>query len=127
MSELNIERPMVVSRRAANAIAALLLIIFAALLVSSVRQESQTYDESTHLYAGFEYWKHADFGVNPENPPLVKMIAAMPLLRMGEVLMASGNQAEGQTVLAKALGLARTNDPDYEWFLIDALEHPSGH
>ena len=55
----------------------------AILLVTSTRQQSQTFDESTHLFAGFEYWKHADFGRNPEHPPLVKLLASLPLLRMG--------------------------------------------
>jgi 4-amino-4-deoxy-L-arabinose transferase-like glycosyltransferase len=27
-------------------------------------------------------WKHADFGLNPEHPPLVKLVAALPLLDM---------------------------------------------
>ena len=27
-------------------------------------------------------WKHADFGLNPEHPPLVKMLATLPLLNM---------------------------------------------
>lgn len=57
-----------------------LLLIIAGELFFSARQESQTFDESTHLYAGFEYWKHADFGRNPEHPPLAKLIAALPLL-----------------------------------------------
>jgi len=26
------------------------------------------------------YWKHADFGFNPEHPPLVKLIDGLPLL-----------------------------------------------
>jgi 4-amino-4-deoxy-L-arabinose transferase-like glycosyltransferase len=71
------------SPRASRLIAAALLILLATLLFNSVRQESQTFDESTHLYAGFEYWKHADFGVNPEHPPLAKMLAALPLLSLG--------------------------------------------
>jgi hypothetical protein len=64
-------------------IAAALLALLAALLFTSARQESQVFDESDHLYAGFEYWKHGDFGVNPEHPPLVKMLATIPLLTMG--------------------------------------------
>jgi hypothetical protein len=27
-------------------------------------------------------WKHADFGLNPEHPPLVKLVAALPLLNL---------------------------------------------
>ncbi len=64
-------------------IAVALLALIAILLLTSVRQESQTFDESTHLFAGFEYWKHADFGRNPEHPPFVKLLAAIPLLPMG--------------------------------------------
>jgi 4-amino-4-deoxy-L-arabinose transferase-like glycosyltransferase len=63
-------------------VAAGLLAVMAILLVASSRQESQTFDESIHLYAGFEYWKHADFGRNPEHPPLAKLLAAIPLLSM---------------------------------------------
>ncbi len=69
--------------RITNLIAAILLAIMAILLVTSVRQQSQTFDESTHLFAGFEYWKHADFGRNPEHPPLVKLLASLPLLPLG--------------------------------------------
>ncbi len=71
------------SQRTSRVVAVALLTLLAVLLFTSVRQESQTFDESTHLYAGFEYLKHADFGVNPEHPPLAKMLAALPLLSMG--------------------------------------------
>lgn len=60
-----------------------LLAILATLLFASVRQESQTFDEGDHLLAGFEYWKHGDFGRNPEHPPLAKLLASLPLLPMG--------------------------------------------
>ncbi len=43
---------------------------------------SMTYDEGAHLYAGYQHWKARDFGVNPEHPPLVKLVAAAPLLGM---------------------------------------------
>ena len=65
------------------AIVALLLIVFAAEMLLSVRQESQTFDESAHIYAGYSYWKRGDFGVNPEHPPLAKLIATLPLLPTG--------------------------------------------
>ena len=57
-----------------------LLVMIAAEILLSARQESQTFDEADHLYAGYEYWKHGDFGRNPEHPPLVKLIAASALL-----------------------------------------------
>jgi hypothetical protein len=61
---------------------ACLLIVFAAELFLSIRKESQTFDESAHIYSGYSYWKSGDFGINPEHPPLVKLIAALPLLRL---------------------------------------------
>ncbi len=70
------------SPRLTRIIAAVLLALMAVLLISSVRQESQTFDEAVHLFAGFEYWRHADFGRNPEHPPFAKMLAAAPLLSM---------------------------------------------
>src|SRR6516162_5976733 len=75
--------PLTLNSGLANIIAIALLAVMAVLLVSSVRQESQTFDESTHLFAGFEYWKHTDFGINPEHPPFAKLLAALPLLPMG--------------------------------------------
>jgi len=59
---------------------ACLLVVLAAELFLSIRQESQTFDESAHIYSGYSYWKRADFGINPEHPPLVKLVAALPLL-----------------------------------------------
>src|SRR5579862_764560 len=57
-----------------------LLLVFALSMYLSVRTESQTFDEPAHLYAGYSYWLRGDFGVNPEHPPLVKLIASLPAL-----------------------------------------------
>jgi len=57
-----------------------LLVIIAGEMSLSTRQQSQSFDEANHLYAGYEYWKHGDFGRNPEHPPLAKLIAASTLL-----------------------------------------------
>jgi hypothetical protein len=43
-------------------------------------RESATFDEGTHLAAGYSYWTTGDFRMNPEHPPLLKLIAAAPLL-----------------------------------------------
>src|SRR5216683_3319167 len=60
----------------------LLLLVLEGQLLYSVRQESLTWDEGDHIFAGYMSLKHHDFGLNPEHPPLVKMIAALPLLGM---------------------------------------------
>lgn len=49
-------------------------------MVLTARRNSITWDEDDHLYAGYMSLKHGDFGINPEHPPLVKMISAAPLL-----------------------------------------------
>ncbi|HVZ17827.1 MAG TPA: glycosyltransferase family 39 protein, partial [Terriglobales bacterium] len=51
-------------------------------LAFSVHRNSITWDEDDHIYAGYMSLKDADFGLNPEHPPLVKMVAAVPLLNM---------------------------------------------
>jgi 4-amino-4-deoxy-L-arabinose transferase-like glycosyltransferase len=60
----------------------LLLLVLEGQLLYSVRQESLTWDEGDHIFAGYMSLKHHDFGLNPEHPPLVKMIAAVPLQGM---------------------------------------------
>jgi 4-amino-4-deoxy-L-arabinose transferase-like glycosyltransferase len=59
-----------------------LLLVLEFQLLYSVKHESLTFDEGDHIFAGFMSLKHHDFGLNPEHPPLVKMIAAIPLLGM---------------------------------------------
>ncbi len=59
-----------------------LLLVLEFQLLYSVKHESLTWDEGDHIYSGYMSLKHHDFGLNPEHPPLVKMIAAIPLLRM---------------------------------------------
>jgi len=54
----------------------------AAELAISARHMSQTFDEACHIFAGYGYWKDFDFGINPEHPPLVKLLAGVPLLSM---------------------------------------------
>lgn len=57
----------------------------AAFLIASLiamSRESATFDEGTHLAAGYSYWTTGDFRMNPEHPPLLKLIAAAPLLLM---------------------------------------------
>ena len=61
-------------------IVAILLSAMAWMMVSSVRQESQTYDEGIHLAAGYSYWKTGDYRLNLEHPPLGKLLNAIPLL-----------------------------------------------
>ena len=59
-----------------------LLMVLAVELFVPARRQSQTPDEANHMLAGVRYWKYGDFGSNPEHPPLAKLVAALPVLRV---------------------------------------------
>jgi hypothetical protein len=59
-----------------------LLAILLLELTLSIRRETQTWDEACHIFAGYSYWTRGDFGVNPEHPPLVKLLATLPLVSL---------------------------------------------
>jgi len=58
----------------------LLLLIMVAEVGFSTRQQSPSWDEGDHIYSGYMNWKHREYSLNPEHPPLVKFIATLPLL-----------------------------------------------
>lgn len=60
-----------------------LLAVFFLQVMLSARLMSVTVDEFAHLPAGYIYWKRGDFAVYHRNPPLIKLWAALPLLRSG--------------------------------------------
>jgi 4-amino-4-deoxy-L-arabinose transferase-like glycosyltransferase len=57
-----------------------LLVIQAILALTMVHRESLTFDEDDHMFAGYMMWKAADYGLNPEHPPLAKLLATVPIL-----------------------------------------------
>ena len=60
----------------------LVLIIQFGFQVYMANTDSQTTDEGVHLLAGYTYLTKHDYRFNPEHPPLVKYLAAFPLLFM---------------------------------------------
>lgn len=61
------------------ALAGILVFTFVLLAVVS-KKDSQTTDEGIHLFAGYTYLTKNDFRLDPEHPPFLKEIAALPLL-----------------------------------------------
>lgn len=59
---------------------AILLAVQAVQTIYVVHRESLTFDEGNHMFAGYMMWHTGDFGLNPEHPPLVKLLATLPLL-----------------------------------------------
>ena len=62
-----------------------ILLVVGAITRSTIatRLDGFTIDETYHIAAGVSYLRHADFRINPEHPPLVK-------LWVGSVLSATG-------------------------------------
>jgi len=57
-----------------------LLALFLVCGFVSMSGDSATFDETAHLAAGVSYLETGDFRLNPEHPPLAKLIAAAPLV-----------------------------------------------
>ncbi|MBM3978209.1 MAG: phospholipid carrier-dependent glycosyltransferase, partial [Planctomycetes bacterium] len=67
-------------RRACDRWACALLAVCAALLVHLAWATGPTYDEHFYIASGRAYWSSFDFGLNREHPPLLKLLAGLPLL-----------------------------------------------
>ena len=67
----------------ADLAAAGLLAVMCFLSGGAALRESATFDEVTHVGAGLSYLQRLDLRMNPEHPPLAKVIAALPLLARG--------------------------------------------
>jgi len=48
-------------------------------MFGSLKGDSATMDEGPHISAGYSYLKFKDFRLNPEHPPLMKVMAGAPL------------------------------------------------
>lgn len=57
-----------------------LLAAFAGLAIGAFWNHSATFDETSHLPAGYSALRWHDYRLNPEHPPLIKLWAALPLL-----------------------------------------------
>ena len=68
-----------------------LILIFCLQAVLALPRLSATSDEAVHLASGYSYWQTRDFRMNPEHPPLAKLIAALPLLVLQPKLDTSTN------------------------------------
>ncbi len=61
-------------------IAVLLAMLHAALAITAAMEKSPTFDEPTHLTAGYSYWLKNDYRLDPENGNWPARWAALPLL-----------------------------------------------
>ena len=67
-----------------SAVLAVLVLAFMAVLAGGAAlHESATVDEVSHIGAGVSYLQKLDLRMNPEHPPLPKLLAAIPLVIRG--------------------------------------------
>jgi hypothetical protein len=57
-----------------------LAVVFWALAFSSILKKSATSDETVHLAAGYSYWHHDDYRIDPENGNLPQRWMGLPFL-----------------------------------------------
>jgi 4-amino-4-deoxy-L-arabinose transferase-like glycosyltransferase len=67
-----------------RAILMILLGCHSMLLAYNAWWMSPTLDEPAHLVAGLSHWQRADFSLYRVNPPLVRLVAALPVLLVGQ-------------------------------------------
>ncbi len=60
-----------------------LVLVFFLQMFTASPIKTPTFDEPAHIGAGLSYLKTGDFKVNPQHPPLLKEIGALPLVLMG--------------------------------------------
>lgn len=63
-----------------TATALIILAVMGIIAVTSIREDSVTTDEAPHITSGYSYLKFQDMRLNPEHPPFIKDLAAIPLL-----------------------------------------------
>jgi hypothetical protein len=63
-------------------VAFLFLAAFVVQSIASMCLLSASSDETSHLPAGYTYLATGDFRLNPQHPPLAKLLAALPLLAL---------------------------------------------
>ncbi len=79
--------------RVALAVAGLLA-VHLALAERSLVLENPTVDEVVHLPAGVTYWQKGTFRLYHHNPPLVRMVAALPVILLGNPVTAPAYEQE---------------------------------
>jgi len=94
----------------------IIVVVSGILMFSSSRQESAIMDELAHIPAGYSYVKLFDSRLNPEHPPLVKILAGLPLtfqnLKFPTESYAWNNEVNSQWTLGTQFLYESGNDAD---------------
>ncbi|MEK7154180.1 MAG: glycosyltransferase family 39 protein, partial [Patescibacteria group bacterium] len=95
----------------------ILIVLLAAVFIQpflSSRKFSPANDEITHLPSGYTYLKTGDFSLNPQHPPLIKLLAAFPLLFM-DLQFSPADIALGEWKFGKKIIFENDADKIFLW------------
>ena len=67
-------------RLAVRVVVGFILFVHGSMLAWMAYRYSPTIDEPAHLIAGISHWKFGRFDLYRVNPPLVRLVAALPML-----------------------------------------------
>ena len=98
-------------------IIAIISIIFLTVSIINANNDAITFDEVAHIPAGYSYLTQHDMRLNPEHPPLIKNLAAFPLLFMNLNFDVSNQdfwtkKVNGQWTAGRHLLWQSNNNPD---------------
>jgi len=80
-------------------ISAAILLLMTLNLLAVISRKTLTNDEKYHIPAGYYHLVFGDFQLNPEHPPLVKMLAALPLVLIQPEAPAAGVDPNESVIL----------------------------
>lgn len=73
------------TQNATKLAACFLILLFAAQAFGSLFYKSATVDEVLYIPAGYVYWKSGSYMLNPETPPLPRILCGIPLLFINNI------------------------------------------
>lgn len=93
------------------------LALHAVLAGHSAYVNALTADEHGHLASGVSYWSRGSFHVYHVNPPLVKMLAAVPVIAAGADLSFTAEELNSPMWQTSARGFVARNQAHLRWYV----------
>lgn len=99
----------------------MILVMSGALMVYASKTDSAIMDELAHIPAGYSYVHELDYRLNPEHPPLLKALSALPVLFLAPAFPVSdpawATALNGQWDIGRKFLYGSGNDADKIIFL----------
>jgi hypothetical protein len=101
--------PLPAGPRRSAGVLAVALALYAGLALAASRTKSSTFDEPIHLPPGYISLTLGDHRMNPDHPPLVRRLAALPLLLL-DVKWDRAVRAADKRRFARGFAVCRPQD-----------------